>query len=98
MSPERCKLKRVDRRSDIYSVGIMLYQLLTGELPFTGDTQTLIFKQTNEVLPTITYKLLAKGLNSIISGKEKLYLAAGEIQAILEKACKKDQVVVIITR
>ncbi|HRG73232.1 MAG TPA: P-loop NTPase fold protein [Leptospiraceae bacterium] len=89
MSPERCKLKRVDRRSDIYSVGIMLYQLLTGELPFTGDTQTLIFKQTNEVLPTITYKLLAKGLNSIISGKEKLYLAAGEIQAILEKACKK---------
>jgi serine/threonine protein kinase len=89
MSPERCKLKSVDRRSDIYSVGIMLYQLLTGELPFTGDTQTLIYKQTNEKLPTITYKLLAKGLNSIISGKEKLYLAAGEIQGILEKACAK---------
>lgn len=90
MSPERCKLARsVDRRSDIYSVGIMLYQLLTGELPFTGDTQTLIYKQTNERLPIITYKLLAKGLNSIISGKEKLYLAAGEIQNILEKACAK---------
>ncbi|HNE09007.1 MAG TPA: P-loop NTPase fold protein [Leptospiraceae bacterium] len=90
MSPERCKLARsIDRRSDIYSVGIMLYQLLTGELPFTGDTQTLIYKQTNEKLPNITYKLLAKGLNSIIAGKEKLYLAAGEIQSILEKACAK---------
>lgn len=90
MSPERCKLARsIDRRSDIYSVGIMLYQLLTGELPFTGDTQTLIYKQTNEKLPVVTYKLLAKGLNSIISGNEKLYLAAGEIQNILEKACAK---------
>ncbi|MBK8394122.1 MAG: protein kinase [Leptospiraceae bacterium] len=90
MSPERCKLaKSVDHRSDIYSTGIMLFQLLTGELPFTGDTQTLIYKQTNEKLPVITYKLLAKGLNSIISGKEKLYLASGELQNILEKACSK---------
>jgi len=90
MSPERCKLaKSVDRRSDIYSVGIMLYQLLTGELPFTGDTQTLIYKQTNAKLPSIVYKLLAKGLNSIISGKEKLYLATGELQNILDKACSK---------
>lgn len=90
MSPERCKLsKSVDKRSDIYSVGIMLYQLITGNLPFTGDRDALIFKQTNEKLPIITYKVLAKGLNSIISGKEKLYLASGEIQNILEKACAK---------
>ncbi|TAN47965.1 MAG: CHASE2 domain-containing protein, partial [Methylococcaceae bacterium] len=54
MSPEQLSGKRVDGRSDLFSLGVMLYQLTTGELPFTGDSMaTLMFKIANEPHPDI---------------------------------------------
>ncbi|MEZ4671376.1 MAG: serine/threonine-protein kinase [Anaerolineae bacterium] len=38
MSPEQCKSEPVDGRSDVYSLGVVLFELLTGELPFTCDS------------------------------------------------------------
>jgi serine/threonine-protein kinase len=42
ISPEQLKSQRGDQRSDLYSVGVMLYEMLSGETPFSGDNPFVI--------------------------------------------------------
>jgi hypothetical protein len=70
MSPEQCRgAKEIDHRSDIYSVGVMAYQMLTGRLPFAADSLgELLFKHLGEtpVAPEAIVPSLPAGLSAII--------------------------------
>ena len=50
MSPEQAKGMRLDHRTDLYSVGVMLYQCVTGDVPFVGDAR-LVMRQHAEAAP-----------------------------------------------
>lgn len=53
IAPERLKGQPFDGRSDIFAVGVMLYLLLAGQLPFTGEDMTVLQKLVNEPAPPL---------------------------------------------
>ncbi len=61
LSPEACSNQKLDQRSDIWSFGIILYEMLTGELPFRGETPfEIIWSIKNQSLPDP--RLLREGI------------------------------------
>jgi serine/threonine-protein kinase len=94
MSPEHCRGQLTDGRTDIYALGCMLFEMLTGDVPFTGDTAVAVMiKQVNEAMPAPVgpggpvSEPLTEILRRAMSKRvESRYQTAGEMTADLERA------------
>ena len=97
MSPEQAEAKGVDHRSDVYSLGIVLYEMLTGQLPYEGDTPLSIamkHKSGDLVLPKSLNPRIPDDLNNLIlkclaKTKANRYQSVEEISIDLEGIEKK---------
>ncbi len=107
MAPERLKDERFDGRSDIFSVGVMMFQLLTGELPFTGDLSIVqkiltgkhpplsqFLREYPAALDAILDRALAKNPGDRYSTADEM---AAEIESLVDEL-KKEQVAEWIQR
>ncbi len=76
-SPEQARGERADKRSDIYSLGILIYEMLCGKVPFDADTSVAIaLKHINDEMPDVT---------KMVSGVPE------SVNKIIKKATQKDK-------
>jgi predicted Ser/Thr protein kinase len=93
MSPEQLRGEDVDFRSDLYSLGIVAYELFSGALPFRGDTPvTAILRQLHDApfldLPALPEPLRPVLARALAKDPGDRYDTAGEMRAALEEACR----------
>jgi len=106
MSPEQISGQELDQRSDIYSLGIMMYELLTGQTPFEGDNFVNIKKKKKTEIPKSPIEVeskIPKKLNDVIlkclkKDREKRYQSTKELLSELININKEISLKKIIHR
>jgi beta-lactam-binding protein with PASTA domain/predicted Ser/Thr protein kinase len=96
LSPEQARGDEVDQRSDLYSLGIVLYELVTGRTPFEGDTPVEIAMKhlsaeptpPSELRPDIPHELDLVVLRALAKDPEDRYQSADEMDADLERVTR----------
>lgn len=94
LSPEQARGETVDRRSDVYATGCLLYELLCGDPPFTGDNPVSVAyqhvreapKTPSSVNPDVPPSVDAIVLKALAKNPANRYQTAGEMRDDLERA------------
>jgi serine/threonine protein kinase len=97
MSPEQCKSDNIDRRSDVYSLGVVLYELATTTRLFRGENDYLVMDQIVNgriTLPRVRRPDLPNELSTIImralaTDPERRYFTAEELHVALDQFAAK---------
>jgi tRNA A-37 threonylcarbamoyl transferase component Bud32 len=102
MSPEQCRGEPLDRRSDIFSLGIMLYELTLGKRLYKGQSDFEVLKQIVEgdvilpskIDPSYNPKLERIVMHGLEKERDKRYQTAREMQADLESLVREERLYV----